>query len=66
MPTPLAVALDCIQFVLLIGWLELIEKALDVAPSEFSKKVFLATVQARQKKNAISNSHEANVRRART
>jgi len=44
--------------------LELIEKKLDVAPNEFSKQVFLATLQARRKKNASSNNMEAKQARA--
>ena len=54
----------CIHPVVLLGWLELIEKKLDVAPNEFSKQVFLATLQARRKKNASSNNMEAKQARA--
>ena len=44
--------------------MEMIEKVLDVGENEFSKKVFLATMQARQKKNVASNSVPAKQRRA--
>jgi len=47
-----------------VDWLEMIEKVLDVGENEFSKKVFLATMQARQKKNVASNSVPVKQRRA--